>query len=373
MKIEVKGKQYYGFTSATAIVKIDSLCNSFSFASGPGESLTIPFSRGDECIIYADGEQVVKGYVEIISGSGSSNSHVIDITGRDRCSDIVDSSLNAMKDIRPPISFKQIVEIIVSSIGSDLDVIDYTDVRFDKAEDLISPERGDNAFQFLEKLARKKNVILSSNSDGDVVIQNSIGKYVDAIILNSKGNPNNNVIQYSFSYDDTGRFNRYEVVGNQNINVISNLGSSIPRKVVNQRGFVIDSRIREGRQFVLATENPGSSSLMESRASWELNIRRARSRTYNAVVSGFRNQSGELWSTNTLVRVLDEHAQIDDIMLINSVIYRMEGSGRTCEVGLVNRDAYTLSQAEIDLANKSVEDAFVIGPAPKSYTDKYRR
>lgn len=362
MKLEVRGKRYTAFTSATADVRIDTLSNSFSFAASPNKERSFPFGRGDEVVVSVDGEDIITGYIMVISGSGSSTSHVIDITGWDKTKDLVDSSLAPIKDIRPPITFKRVVELVIASIGSDLDVVDHTNVSFDKAEDIIAIERGDNAFNFLEKLARKKNVILSSDEVGNVVIQNSIGRQTNAIILNQIDNMNNNVIQYSFTYDDTGRFSRYEVIGQMNVNVISNFGSSIPKKVVNQRGFIEDRNIREGRQLVLASDGPGSNGLMEKRAAWELNVRRARSRVYKVTVSGFRNQDGEIWTPNMLVRVLDDNAQINDTMLINSVTYRMDiNGGRTSEIGLVNRDAYTLSQQEIDITNaaaKTTEKAF---------------
>src|SRR5678816_808091 len=146
MKIEVNGKLYSGFTSATADVRIDALSNSFSFSASPGKNLGLPFSRGDECIVLVDGEQIIKGFIEIISGNGDATTHTIDITGRDRTSDLIDSSLLPLKDISPPITFKRVIELVIRSIGSELDVIDYTGVTFDRQEDLIAVERGDNAF-----------------------------------------------------------------------------------------------------------------------------------------------------------------------------------------------------------------------------------
>jgi prophage tail gpP-like protein len=372
MKLEVNGNLYSGFLSATATISIDSLSNKFSFTSAPDVNSALPFSRGDECIVRIDGEAILTGYIEVISGNGDIGTHSIHILGRDRTSDLVDSSLLPIKDITPPITFKRIIEIVIQSIGSSLDVIDLTNSVFDKAEDLISIEAGDNAFDFIERLARKKNVIITSNSDGDVVIQNSIGKLSNADILNVIGNPNNNVVSYQFNYDDTGRFNRYEVVGQQNINVLSNLGSSSKKKVINERGRITDELIREGRQFVLTSENPGSGKMMGKRANWELNVRRARSRTYKAVVVGYKNQLGEIWTTNMLVHILDQHAKIDDIMLVNEVTYRLDSSGSTTELAFVNRDAY-IAEPEFELPKKdSAESAFIVPPVPKSYLDKYR-
>lgn len=372
MKIEVNGRSYSGFTSATADVRIDALCNSFSIAIGPSSSIVIPLNRGDECVITVDGEPIVKGYIEVISGSGDSSSHTINIAGRDRCSDIVDSTLKPIKDIKPPISLKKVIELVISAIGSDLDVIDYTDVKFDRAEDLIAIERGDNAFEFIEKLARKKQVILTSDHDGNVVIQKTIGRQIAASIVNKKLGNSNNVIEYGFSYDDTKRFNRYESLSNLNINTLGNTPGILPEKSTDQRGFAQDRKIREGRQLILVSEKSGSNESMAKRAAWESNIRRARSRVYHALINGYRNQAGEIWTTNTVIRVQDDHAQIDDLMLVNGVTYRYdEQRGSSVEVSLVDKDTYTLEASEPDSTAKTADDAFVSVPKnpPKEYLD----
>lgn len=372
MKIEVKGRTYSGFTAATADVRIDTLCNSFSFSIGPGPELTIPMNRGDECVVTVDGEPIVKGYIEIINGSGDATSHTIDIIGRDRCSDLVDSTLLPIKDIKTPITLKRIIELVISSIKSDLEVVDLTGVKFEKSEDIIAIERGDGAFDFIEKLARKKQVILTSNSDGDVVIQQAAGRYIDAAIVNEKNGKSNNVISYGFSYDDTQRFNRYESLSNLNVNTLGTTPGILPDKATDQRGFVQDNKIREGRQLVLVSEKAGSSTNMTKRAAWEMNIRKARSRTYHAVIHGYRNQTGEIWTPNTIVRVRDSHAQIDDLMLINAVTYRIdETNGMNVEISLVDKDTYTIEAAEPIKDAKKAEDAFVVVPKnpPKAYLD----
>ena len=99
--------------------------------------------------------------------------------------------------------------------------------------------------------------------------------------------------------------------------------------------------------MIIVPETNSSDSETRKRAEWEKNIRKARSRVYSAVVDGFRNQTGELWKVNQLVRVDDVFAGINSVMLVNSVIYSLtEDEGSTTSLSLVNRDAYTLEIAE---------------------------
>lgn len=365
MKIEVKGKQYENFLAMTAKTSIDTICNSFSIQSGPGINASLPFSLDDECVIYVDGEPVVTGYIEIINGYGDSSTAVINAIGRDRTCDILDSSIGTMPDIKPPISLKRIVELVITHIGSDIDVQDYSGAMFAQGEDLIAPEPGDNAFDFLEKIARKKTVLLTSNSEGDVVLYSANAPTIAAAVINDPNDDGHNVLSYSFEYDKTQRFNLYESVGNVNINLAALLGQINPQKIVDQRGFVTDKAVREGRQFIIARENPSSAGGLKDRATWEADIRRARSRKYAATLSGYRNQIGDLWSPNTIVKVVDTRARINSYMLINSVTFRFDSDGRKTELELINKDAYKVQISEPEEAKgktaglEELENAYV--------------
>lgn len=360
MKIEINGRKYTSFLAATATISIDALTNTFSFSSSANKRIDFEFGVEDECVIYADGDKIETGHVEIISGSGTGNSYTIDITGRDNTGDIVDSMIGTLNDIKAPIKLKKVVEIVIAHIGAEIDVVDETGFEFEEAEDSLAPEAGDNAFKFLEKIARIKKAILTSNANGDVVIERAAGEIIKAQITNVVNGSRNNVINYSFSFDNTGRFNRYESIGNSNINLLSILGSQTPKSVVDKRGFITDKRIREGRQFIISSESPGSSPKMKERAQWEANIRKARSKVYTATVSGFRNQTGNLWTPNTIIRIRDDHAKINDSMLINSVTYRLDEDGRTTEISLIHKDAYSL---EVDEPVKESESGSSLADA----------
>lgn len=361
MKIEVKGKQYSGFLAMTAKTTIDTLCNSFSLQSGPGVNAKLPFSIDDECVIYVDGEPIITGFIEIITGYGDVDSAVLNAIGRDKTCDLLDSSIGTLSDIKPPMSLKRVVELVIQHIGADIDVQDMAGAFFEQGEDLLAPEPGDNAFEFLEKAARKKSVILSSNSEGNVVLYSANAKTIRAGIINKPSDPGHNVLTYNFEYNKTERFNRYETVGNMNVNLLQLLGKIQPSKVVDQRGHVTDKAVREGRQFVIARENSGGTTTMGNRATWESDFRRARSRKYNAVVSGYRNQAGDIWTPNTIIKVVDERANIDDYMLINSVTFRFDQDGRKSEVELINKDAYKLKISEpqeTKVGIAPIEDAY---------------
>lgn len=351
MTLQVGGIEYGGFMRANAEIRLDALSNTFGFVATPDRSMSLPFSLGDACSVLVDGEAVVTGYIELINVDGDATSHTIEIQGRDRTGDLLDSSIGSLSDLRPPITLEDVVKKVISHLGMDIAVIsEFSPKAFDKAEDLAAPEPGQNAFDFIEGLARKRQVLLTSNSQGNLVISRSSGTLVNASIRNKVGDGGNNVIQYAVSYDSTGRFNKYLFVSQLNPLALINAGSSSSTGVVNQQSLVVDGIIRAGRQYVLVAENSSSAADQEKRATWEANIRKARGRVYSVTVPGFRNGSGDLWRVNTLVQVLDDFCRIDSRMLVNSVRYSVNGEkdseGSQTVVSLVNKNAYTLELGE---------------------------
>lgn len=349
IRLEVAGVQYESFVSASVEIRLDSMSNRFTFSTSSEDAAPLPFLGGEECRVFVDGEQVTRGFVEKVDGSGDESSHEVTIQGRDRTADLLDSTIGSLSDLRPPISLKEIVERVISHVGSPIRVVDLSGVSdFNSAEDLAAPEPGAPAFDFVESLARKRQVLLTSDRDGNVVITRSSGVRTGASLVHRPNSSRNNVVSYSFSYDLSDRFRRYLSLSQLNVVPTIETGSLDAASVANQSPDpVVDSAIREGRQLAFASESMYSEGEGSNRATWEANVRKARSRVYSAVVDGFRDQDGNLWDANRLVRVDDPYAGIDSVMLVNSVSFSLtETGGSTTALSLVNRDAYTLALQE---------------------------
>ena len=350
MKIEVNGTEYANFVSASVVIRLDTLSNTFAFEATSEDAKPLPFKGGESCTVTVDGELVLTGFIEIVNVDGDAESHTISIEGRDKTADIVDSAIDVLSDTRPPISLKTLIERVITHVGAKISVIDLAKpAEFNAAEDLFAQEPGQNAFEFIEAPARKRQVLLTSDEKGNLVITASSGKEIAATIQHRVADDTSNVLRYSVSYDLTGRFRKYLSSSQLNIIPLNLAGIASNDEIVSQgtENVVTDSDVREGRQLILASESMFSSSQGEDRATWEANIRKARSRVYSATMHGYRNQTGDLWRVNTLVKVNDEYADIEATMLINSTTFSLsEQDGRTTVLSLVERNAYTLELEE---------------------------
>jgi prophage tail gpP-like protein len=352
MIIEVNGTEYTGWTKATATLRLDTLTNSFGFQATAKDAIPLPFRGGEDCTVKVDGEKILTGSTEIVEVDGESNSHTISVTGRDRTGDIVDSKIGSLSNIRPPITLKQVIDRVLAHIKSPVSVVsEYFPLPFVEAEDLASPEFGMGVWEFIEGLARKRQVLLSSDASGNIVIQRASGKHIGATLQNKIRNNSNNVLSFACSYDTTGLFRLYRNASQQNPVAINDDGLRTTTSMVEQISALEDTNVRSGRQFAILAENATSTGDLQERNKWEYNIRKTRSQTYSATVDGFRNQTGNLWAVNEVINVEDDFAGIESRMLVNSVVFSLGMEGRRTNLTLVHKDAYTLelpTQTSID-------------------------
>jgi prophage tail gpP-like protein len=359
MRLRVAGAEYSRFPASSVTAQLDALSRTFSFEATSSGALPLPFRGGEECEVFLGDDRVLVGFIELVNVSGDEAGHQIDIQGRDRTADLVDSSIGSLSDLQPPISLATIARRVIAHIDATIEVLDLArPAAFRTVEDLVAPEPGENAFEFLEKLARKRQVLLTADGDGRLTITRGSGVESLGRIQNLVGTgrgafrgraDGNTVLSYSASYDTTGRFNAYQTLSQLSPIPLAT-GSGIDAEVIASQGgvrVIRDQAIRRGRQLVLVSEASYSSLQGGDRATWEAKVRRSRGQVYSPVVDGFRNQAGELWTPNTLVQVVDEYAGIDSKMLINSVTFALdESGGSTTTLSLVERDAYTLALAE---------------------------
>jgi prophage tail gpP-like protein len=347
INLEVAGVEYTNFTRASATLALDTLANDFSFEAVMPSGEVLPFKGGEECTVIVDGEQVLSGYIEEIEGSYSSDSHIITVSGRDKTCDLIDSSIDVLNDIRSPITLKQLIAQVVENVGMSIAIVDDASPEpFNKAEDVVVPQPGDNAFEFIEEYAQKRQVLLTSNSDGDIVITNSSTAFGGGRLQNSVGAMNNNILSASWVYSTVDLFSKYIQKAQLDPVALDFGGATSDDGVVSQLGEETDADIRTGRQLVTVSDKGFSQAQLSTRAQWSKKIRRVRSTVYSCTSQGFKNSSGVVWAVNTLASIFDEFANIDRSLLLNSVTFTTDENGDISTLGFVEANAYEIQLAE---------------------------
>jgi prophage tail gpP-like protein len=347
MRLEVNGVQYTNFTAASCDIRLDSLSNTFRFDAVAPDAQALPFKGGEECKVIVDGEPVLTGSIEVVDVDFDGSDHKIIVSGRDKTANILDSRIDRIDDIRGDgLTLKSLIERVISELGLDIEVVDEANPPpFNGAEDIAAPEPGDNAFEFIEKYAQKRQVLLTSNSDGNIVITSNSGQVADGRVQHIIDADDNNVISGRFRFDTTGRYNLYRISSDLNPTALNLSGNIDISSIVNQSGVVVDSDIRPGRQLIIISNIPFSDAACEDRAKWEADIRRARGLVYSVRVPQFRvgGDQGDLWRINRIYQIVDDFVGKIEPMLCNSVTFTFDvNNGRNTNLGFVGQKAYTL-------------------------------
>ena len=333
ISIEVNGLSYDGFESVTVFRSVEAASGEFKFSTSAQPNSPFPIKAGQACRVRVDETVVCAGFVEDVSVSYDATSHRVSISGRDRTCDLIDSTVGPDLELGGPISLPAVVRSTLQRMGlSDIKVIDRVPglEPFGGAE-IVSAEVDKTGFEFLESYARQRQVFLSGDGAGNIVITRAGQVEAIGALQNIyPSDPANNLLSGSFSEKRAERFNRYEIVAQKSPVAIGLFGGDEPASsVASQSGVGIDEEIRPTRRLHMQSEEAGDSATAQKRAAWEANIRRARSRKYTATVQGFYQDAGEtrLWVPNELVMVNDDFADIHAQMLVWSVEYSYDLTG----------------------------------------------
>lgn len=175
ISIRVGGQDYSKLLSASVIWRLDALSKGFEITYASDGLGALPFLGGEPCQISVEGEAVLTGYIEDLNVTYSSDGYTLTASGRDRTADLIDSTLGPISNFKGDgLTLAQIIKIITDHLNLDIKIIDnYNPDAFNAAEDLGAPQPAENAFKFVEKWARKRQAILTSTRDGDILITQS--------------------------------------------------------------------------------------------------------------------------------------------------------------------------------------------------------
>ena len=349
------------FTRAQVYSSMDALCKSFSFAYTVDEDNLSPILVGDQIEILADDIQIMTGYVEKLNGTISDDQHYITASGRSTMCDLLDSSVGDVKQFDGAVKLADIARSVLDGINLyDTEVVDNSGGAQFGSTDVTSADVGEGAFEFLESFARKKQVLVIEDGDGNLLLTKASDYILDVGLRNVISGSDNNIKESSYSLDISERYNTYKV--QSQLNPLFLFSGTTPANISDQVNDVVDQAIRNSRIYEFNMEESGDSQTAGERAAWESNIRRARSMTYSATVQGHTTEidgSNILWEPNKLINVQDQAWNISSLLLVRAVTYRYDlENGSESIIDMTYKDAYTLQASQDEREANTSEQGF---------------
>jgi len=327
-EISVNGQIFTNFKTAQLTRTIDENSGKFQFSSSNVIPANYPVRAGDSVQILINGQPKLTGFCDTLESSVNQGTDTITVAGRDNTCDLIDSSMpDSVKSIQGPLSLRDLCVKVISALGANIGVINLVSDIEDFSElDFFGADAGKNCMTFLTDFARKRQVYLTSDGNGNLIIFRPAEAIQPGTIVNERVNTENNVISSSVRFDHSQRFNKYSARSQDNFGADPNADYV---EGVDRKGEEIDDQIRSSRFIEIQPEESMSELETNNRAVEELNIRRGRSTAYTAVIAGLERSPGILWDIGQLTKVNDDFSGMQGIYLTRSVNYSVDNSTGT--------------------------------------------
>jgi prophage tail gpP-like protein len=319
VQLKLGGGIYRGWKTVSVTRSIQALAGTFDITLSerePGAVAPRTFGLGQACSLSLDGHAVISGYIDDVAPSYTTDEHTIRVSGRDRTGDLVDCSAINEPGEWHDIDLADLVEALASPFGIAVTARADTGPRFTR----FAIEQGETAFEAIDRACRMRAVLATSDVSGGLVLTRSARTRMPVTL--EKGV---NVLAGSGAFSMRDRFSRYIVKGQRP-------GADLlpADMIAHPRGEARDSGVTRYRPLMLVAEDISSDVTIADRATWEANVRAARSRQPRLTVQGWRaGRNGPLWWPNSLVHVRDDWIGLDRDMLITGVRFSKSAEGGT--------------------------------------------
>jgi len=366
---EPNAGEYVGFESIEVIRSMENFSGSFTIQAAPID-LTDPPDKvatknlktdwpvkiNSKVKILVNEQPILTGYVESINIDYSANpdSHTFTITGRDKTADIIDSTCETFTLVAPT-SLVKIAKEILKLLGITdikIKVQEGLTIKPLAASDIASFPYGTSYFDILEEYAKKSQVLLTTDGDGNILFSRAITTNKFKTVLSTNPKTKNTIKKGSLAIDASKKFYKYIVksMASDSSNVaLAILGNDDSTNPTQQA--IDDTVNRKSRIYNFISEVSCNQPTLKDRAKWEANFRQTQAKKYLYTVGLHTppDDPKEIWKPNYLVDVQDIFGDGDNELLINSVTYRYNLSvGSEVDLELVQKNAFSLELAKLE-------------------------
>ena len=334
--LEVAGIKYEGFTDIAVNSAMENFCSSFSFSTTVKETklgrVINDIKLSQQAKVYIDDNLLITGFIEDLDKEVSANSHSKTASGRDIGGDIIDSDIKQKSYNQR--NFELLCNLVLKDNGFTIKVINKVGLLKLEAKETIKTEQGQSIFSFLDKYAKKLQVLLKMDNNGNLTIIREDDSVVKNMLINNYTS-DTNILSSRLKLTTVDRFNVVEVYSQGN-------NKTHTKTSISQKGTATDSQIRKTRRKILTMDTASESKSLKALAEWNINVRRAKGSRYTCKTLGFYSSNNTLWQPNTLVDIVDYDMEVQGTFLIQGVEFSQSLQGSFTTLDIVEQGSFTL-------------------------------
>lgn len=310
-------------------------------------------SCGTKVVLAIDGEDVLRGWVEAVVLRVSGTEIAASVTIADDAAHLVecDASPRGPHEFRN-LTVLQFAALICRPFGIGV----RADVDVGPAFARIGIDVSETALSAIEKLARQRALLVTSDGVGNLVLTRGGQTAAPAPLRLGES-----LDEMTFKDSWRGRFSDYFVKGQSEPargtrldGTASPLGAApttpppnrVERAGVVMTGHARDAEVTLYRPTVRQAKTQSGGATVQEQADWMARIARGKGQGHDMRVLDWRAGPGrDLWRPNTSVLVDDPFGGVLEERLIGAVVYRYGEDGETTRLRVVRPGAYDLDPA----------------------------
>lgn len=325
--------------------------NTFAYAStGP----LIALEPGPAVEILVDGEVVLKGHVEDVNVDIDEGHASVEIVGRDKTGDLVDSA--ALTD--GPAEFNNVkLEEAIKRIAQPFGLTVRSEIDTGEPFSRYSLDLSETAFSASEKGARARHALVLSDGVGGLLITRTGARRApDDLTLPGNIKSSSKRHSHRHRHSKTHVRGQGERAGQKKRGAAHLDVSAEPlspddrqpgngsateqeRKGTVASGMAVDDEITRHRPVVHLARSKADAQACQDEADWRMRNARTDGEQMSYRVHGF-SANGQLWRVNEIAFVDDAYQNISRDMLISRVANRHDEGGAITELSIVSPESF---------------------------------
>lgn len=339
--LTVSGQQWDGWTEMSITRSLEAIAGEFDLTVTTQWSEAAPrtIKEGLPCAVTIGTDTVLTGYIDDFIPSYDAENVSIRVMGRDKTGDLVDSSVVHKSGQWKGVKLEQLAREIAQPYG--ITVISETDTG--EAFPSVVLEQGETGFELLDRLAKQRGVLLTSDAKGQLIITRASKKRASVALVLGE-----NILAARGRFSWRERASQYIVKGS------SSAGGATwddqPAKVIGGRQVSIDdTEINRYRPKILVNEDSLTVGGASTRGDWYKARMMGEANTTEITVAGWRENgdSGPLWQKNLLADIRDPVQNLDTTWLIKSVTFTEGDGGRITVLALVPPESMDMPETRV--------------------------
>jgi prophage tail gpP-like protein len=345
VRLLVNGQEFGGWKAVSITAGIERQARDFTLSvtdRWPGAT-DIPrrIRPGDVCEVFIGTDKVLTGYVDATPISYDAKQVSVGVRGRSKTADLVDcAAINEPGQWRN-LKLERIAADLAKPYG--ITVKNETDTGAALADHQI--DQGETVFESLDRMMRLRHVLSTDNENGELVFID-----VGALSASTALVLGENIKSGSADLDFKDRFSEYRAKGQRTVAMDDDNDVAA---AASESASAADTGVKRRRVIVFKQSGQADEGTCRDRVEYERGLRGAKSLAATYVVAGWRQDSGQLWKPNMMVRVHDSIIGFDQDMLISEVEYQLSESGTTASLKVAPKEGFLTKAAKAKKKDKS--------------------